>query len=285
MIEQAITPLIIFLMYIVGASLKSEDVIQLKKQPRNIIMISLGQIILLPLLAYMLIIIFQPNNIISNGLMLAAICPGGAVSNIYTFLAKGNTALSVTLTTCNSLLAIFFIPLLVGTLFPWLFDYTNSSLFGAQSKQLFLMLLVPVLFGVLSRRYASKYITHILPYLELSGAVALLSFLMAIFIQFQQLILKYMGEVFLLAIVFSVASLAIGRLISVCLKLNERDEAAVVIEYPVRNLALTALLATSIFNNDEYLLFSAVFFVVQTPIILFVMISFRIKNKRVLTPN
>lgn len=282
MIEQAIMPLVIFLMYIVGASLNIEDIERLKKQPLTIVMISLGQVLLLPLLAYLLIVIFQPNNIVSSGLMLVAISPGGAVSNIYTLLAKGNIALSVTLTTCNSLLAIFIMPLLVITLFPWLFDLKSNggSFFTDQATQLVLLLLAPVILGMLSKHYAGKLIARILPYLELCGAVALLSLLIAIFIQFQQLIIKHLNELFLLAVMFSIISLVLGVVVSTYLDLNKRDKTAVIIEYPVRNLALTALLAVSIFNSSEYLLFSAVFFVVQTPIILTVMFRFRLNNKR-----
>lgn len=280
MLEHAITLLVFFLMFIVGASLKKEDLVQLKKQPFNIVVIGLGQILLLPVIAFLLIIIFKPEPIIQNGLVLVALCPGGAVSNIYTLLARGNVALSVTLTTLNSLLAIFILPLLVVTVFPWLFtSETNSDqLLYIQSKQLILFLLLPVILGMLCRYYAGILLVRVMPFLELIGAIALISLLFSIFFQFQHLIVLHFNHLFLLAISFSVLSIASAFMLATYLKLDNRDKIAVIIEYPVRNLALTALLAISIFKNGEYLLFAAIFFVVQTPIVLTVMFIFRSKN-------
>ena len=77
-----------------------------------------------------------------------------------------------------------------------------------------------------------------------------------------------LSALILLALIFTLASLVIGYCLSKLLKLARCDEAAVVIEFPVRNLALTALIAVNIFQNSDYLLFSAVFFVIQTPIML-----------------
>lgn len=279
MITQAIPLLVMLLMFIVGASLNSADIAQVKKQPSNIAILSLGQLLLLPALAALLIVIFNPEPIIKNGLILASISPGGAVSNIYTLLARGNTALSVTLTSCNSLLAIIVIPLLVITIFPWLFGTTahNELFYTELAKQLFFLLFIPLALGLLCKHYAKKLMFRVMPYLEFTAGLALLSLIAAILIQFKQLIIGQFNSIFVLAMSFSVLSIALAFGLAKWLKLNSREIVAVIIEYPIRNLALTALLAHTLFSRNDYLLFAAVFFVVQTPIILMIMFISRYK--------
>ena len=83
MIEKSIPVLVFFLMFIVGASLKFEDFRRLRTQPAIILLSTFGQVLLLPLLAWLLIIVMRPEPMVAGGLLLVSICPGGAVSNVY----------------------------------------------------------------------------------------------------------------------------------------------------------------------------------------------------------
>ncbi|MCJ8304954.1 bile acid:sodium symporter [Shewanella sp.] len=274
MLEQAIALLVFLLMFIVGASLKATDFQRLQQRPKSILLLSLGQLLLLPALAWILIILFQPEPLVKNGLLLVSICPGGAVSNVYTLLAKGNAALSVSLTTLNSLLAIVTLPLLLIAIFPLLSatDTNADTLIWQQSKHLFVLLLVPVALGMLLRHFSPLITNKIMGSLECVGAIALASLLGAIFFQFQQQIVEQLASLLILATSFSLGSLLLAWCIGARLKLQTQDRVAIMFEYPVRNLALTALIASSIFKNSDYLLFAAVFFVVQLPFILCVII-------------
>ena len=274
MLEQAIALLVFLLMFIVGASLKATDFQRLQQRPKSILLLSLGQLLLLPALAWILIILFQPEPLVKNGLLLVSICPGGAVSNVYTLLAKGNAALSVSLTTLNSLLAIVTLPLLLIAIFPLLSatDTNADTLIWQQSKHLFVLLLVPVALGMLLRHFSPLITNKIMSSLECVGAIALASLLGVIFFQFQQQIVEQLASLLILATSFSLGSLLLAWCIGARLKLQTQDRVAILFEYPVRNLALTALIASSIFKNSDYLLFAAVFFVVQLPFILCVII-------------
>jgi BASS family bile acid:Na+ symporter len=99
--------------------------------------------------------------------------------------------------------------------------------------------------------------------------------LLSIFFKLHQKIVDQLSALLVLALIFTVASLLIAYCLSCFLQLNKKDEAAVVIEFPVRNLALAALIPVSIFENSDYLLFAAVFFVIKTPIILGVIALYR----------
>ena len=281
MIEKTIPVLVFLLMFIIGASLTAADFKRLKKHPKIILIATLGQVLLLPLAAWLLIIVLQPAPSVAGGMLLVSLCPGGAMSNIYSLLAKANVALSVTLTAMNSLFSVVALPILIATVFPTLFDLGTDSngLIKKQSLQLLLVLLCPVLLGMVLRHIKPTLMIKAMPALERMGALGLLALLMAIFIQFQQQIADQLSSLMVLAVLFSLLSLIMAYCLCRLLRVKQTDEAAVIIEFPVRNLALTAMIAVSIFNNSQYLLFAAVFFVVQTPIMLAVISWYRLKLK------
>jgi BASS family bile acid:Na+ symporter len=276
-IELAVPVLVFFLMFIIGASLEKTDVENLKSQKKQVIAVTLGQMLLLPLCAWLIIKVMQPPSLVAGGMLLVSLCPGGAVSNIYSFLAKANVALSVTLTAFNGLVSVIVLPLVMLTVFPSLLgvDFPLENIIVKQALQLVLLLLFPVVFGMFLRSMKPQFMIKFMPTLEKIGAVGLLLLLLAIFFKFHQKIVEQLSSLLLLALIFTFASLLIAYCLSLILKLNKKDEAAVVIEFPVRNLALAALIAVSIFKNIDYLLFAAVFFVIQTPIMLCIITGYR----------
>ena len=277
MIELAVPVLVFFLMFIIGASLEKTDVENLKSQKKQVIAVTLGQMLLLPLCAWIIIKVMQPPSLVAGGMLLVSLCPGGAVSNIYSFLAKANVALSVTLTAFNGLVSVIILPLVMLTVFPSLLgvDFPLENIIVKQALQLVLLLLFPVVFGMFLRSMKPQLMIIFMPTLEKIGAVGLLLLLLAIFFKFHQKIVEQLSSLLLLALIFTFASLLIAYCLSLILKLNKKDEAAVVMEFPVRNLALAALIAVSIFKNTDYLLFAAVFFVIQTPIMLCIITGYR----------
>ena len=167
-IELAITVLVFFLMFVIGASLEKRDVNEIKAQSDKVLMLTLGQIILLPLCAWIIIVLMQPPPLVAGGMFLISLCPGGAVSNIYSFLAKANVALSVTLTAFNGLLAVFILPLVMITVFPALLsvDLALENLMIKQALQLVLLLLFPVVLGMTLRYWQPVLIQKLMPLLE-----------------------------------------------------------------------------------------------------------------------
>lgn len=277
LIELAIPVLVFFLMFIIGVNLEKQDVINIQTQSKKIITLTLVQILLLPLCAWIIIKTMQPPPLVSIGMLLVSLCPGGAVSNIYSFLAKANVALSVTLTAFNGLVSIFVLPLVMLTIFPSIleFDLELENLIIKQSLQLVLLLLCPVIFGMMLRYWQPKLMQKLIPTFEKIGGVGLLLLLLGILATFHQKIIEQLSSLILIALVFTLASLFIAYCLGILLKLCPSDKAAVIIEFPVRNLALTALIAVNVFQNSDYLLFAAVFFVIQTPIMLLITAWYR----------
>ena len=277
LIELAIPVLVFFLMFIIGASLEKRNIKEISAQSKQVLMLTLGQVLLLPLCAWLIIKTMQPPPLVAGGMLLVSLCPGGAVSNIYSFLAKANVALSVTLTAFNGLVSILVLPLVMLSVFPSILgiDLAIENLVIKQALQLILLLLCPVLLGMLLRYWQAVLMIKLMPVFEKVGGFGLLLLLISILVKFQSKIAEQISALILLALIFTLASLVIAYCLSKLLKLSPSDEAAVVIEFPVRNLALAALVAVSIFQNSDYLLFSAVFFVIQTPIMLVITACYR----------
>lgn len=276
-IEIAVPVLVFFLMFIIGASLEKTDVDKVKVKKNQVLIITLGQILLLPLCAWLIIKIMQPPSLVAGGMLLVSLCPGGAVSNIYSFLAKANVALSVTLTAFNGIISVVVLPIVMLIVFPSLLgvDHPVENIIVKQAMQLLLLLFLPVVFGMMLRFIKPHLTLKLMPTLEKVGALGLLLLLLSIFFKFHEKIIAQLSSLLLLALMFTFVSLLIAYILSRILKLNKQDEAAVIIEFPVRNLALAALIAVSLFQNSDYLLFGAVFFVIQTPIMLCIIVGYR----------
>ena len=281
MLEKLIPVLVFFLMFIVGANLKYADIRALIKRPVVLFIATLGQAIILPFVAWVLITIIQPSPTTVVGLLLVSFCPSGAVSNIYSFFAKVNVAFSITLTTLNSVLSILLLPLLLSNLLPSILPISIgfNELIKTQSLQLTMLLLFPVLLGLLLRSFQTRLMNRIMPILERLGVLGLLLLLLAIFVQFHDKIVDQFSSLIVLALLFTFASMMVAYLFCHLLSLNKEDSGALIIEFPVRNLALTAMVSVSVLNNSEYLLFAAVFFVVQTPIMLLTILWYRFKSQ------
>jgi len=224
MIESAIPVLVFFLMFIIGASLDSSDIENIKAQKKQVLVVTLGQIFLLPLCAWSIIGLMQPPSLVAGGMLLVSLCPGGAVSNIYSFLAKANVALSVTLTAFNGIISIIVLPLVMITVFPSLLgvDLPVEKLMVKQGLQLVLLLFLPVVFGMWLRRSKPQSIIRLMPIFEKTGALGLLLLLLSIFFKFHQKIAEQLSSLLLLALIFTFASLFIAYCLSYLLKLNKK---------------------------------------------------------------
>ncbi|CAA0124508.1 Pantothenate precursors transporter PanS [BD1-7 clade bacterium] len=272
MIKTAIPAFVTLLMFIIGASLSADDFHRLKINGRDILIAITGQLLLLPVIAWFLIYIFNPTPSIAVGILLIALTPGGAMSNYYSFTAKANAALSVSITAFSSMLAAISLPLCLSAIFPLLFadimmvNQSVHALAKTQALQLFLFLIAPISVGMLLRWLAPMFTQRILPTLETAGTAMLAALLTAIFLRFHTLIAAEFKSLFMLATCFTALSMMAATVITFGRKLSDR--AAIIIEFPVRNLAITSMVATTVFDSPEYLLFAAVFFVVQTPLML-----------------
>ena len=173
-----------FIMFVLGLGLTGADFLRVIKQPRDFFVGAFSQVVLLPIVAFILVTIWPIAPELAIGVMIIAAAPGGVTSNLLTSFAKGDVALSISLTAIISLLCVITIPFIVLTSVGLLGDSNipqDISLLS-MSRDMFLIVTVPVILGMLLRRVASgialkfepiaKKISIVLFVLVLLGAIA-----------------------------------------------------------------------------------------------------------------
>ena len=144
-------------MFDLGLTLKPSDFVLIAKRPGAMVTGLFGQLILLPAIAWCLVPIFQLPPIFFIGIMLIACCPGGSSSNVFSMLAKGDVALSVSLTAVSSIVTLFTVPLILQ----WTTTYIGTAVgvqlpVGNLLMQNLVTMLLPIVLGILCRRYFDK---------------------------------------------------------------------------------------------------------------------------------
>ena len=248
-------PFVLFaMMAVVGLELTAGDFRRVARYPLVVVVGTAAQWTLLPLVAAGLLATTRPEPGVAAGIVLVTAAPGGGVSNVFTFLAGANTALSVTLTAVSSLLAVVALPLVTATGFAWFVGEEGGvavpvlPLIG----QLVVLVVLPIGLGMELRRrrphVAERHASR------LRGAVlVLLAVLFTAALRADQSGL--VSEVFRnlgLALLWSVAAAALGLAVALLLRLPGPDRFTFAIEFSVKNVGLAAIVALAGFDRPEF---------------------------------
>lgn len=258
------------LMFVVGLDLSPADFRRVFAYPRTVLVATAVQVVLLPLLAALLIWLLRPPPALVVGMVLLAGTPGGAISNLYVFLARANVALSVTLTAISGVLAIVTMPLLVGAGTALFVDpaLEVEAPVGRIAAQLVLMLLVPVAAGMALRRYCRRRIARLGGVLRAASLAALGLLVLFILADQHPALAPRMGSVAWLAVLFSAGAMALGWLTGRVLGCDADDRFTLVLELTARNLAIAAVVGVAVLGSTEFVLFATIVFLVQVPLVL-----------------
>ncbi len=280
-IPVAIQSIVILLMFVVGLELTSRQLRELRSHIGTLTLVALLQIMLLALTCLFIYWIVQPERQLMLGIILIAASPGGALSNYYTLLAKGDIAFSVSLTTLTTLLSFISIPLFISGLLAIIGSPESqiSVPIIPLIYQLFLLLIIPVLVGMLFRHlFCSWYIVH-QKHLQIISFSALLLLILLITWEHTDYLLEKIETLVTLSLLFNglmvLSGLLTIGLLRLWLPINRQKIIALLIELPVRNLGIAALLGTSILGNSEMVVFCTAFLILQTPLIIFTIFYYR----------
>ena len=249
-----VLPILALLMFDLGLTLRFEDFGRVVTRPWPIVIALFGQLVLLPLIALGLASAFKLTPVFFIGLILIACCPGGSSSNVFSKLAKGDVALSVTLTALSSIITLFTIPVIMGIATRLVGESVGISLpIGNLIKQNLVMMLVPVLLGI-GFHYAwpkgAEKTDKVLGKL----AFPLLLVLITIFyIQHHKTILENIGILGLCVTALIIVAITCSSLLSRLVRTDAAQRRTVVIEVGMQNAAQAIAIASSpfIFANEE----------------------------------
>ncbi len=243
-----------FTMFGMGASLTLDDFSRIVKFPKSVILGLAIQIILLPLIGFLLALTFNLNTTMAIGVMILVSAPGGVTSNMVTQICKGNIALSVTLTAITSFTILFTTQAILAFSLAY-FKTNNGTLpefsFTATSLQIILITIAPVLLGMLFKYLApsrSKKIEK--PMRTVSTVLFLIIFIGIIATNFNLIgnAIKQVGWVMLL---LNLSMLSIGFFSAKLLCIDSKSAITIAIEGSVQNATLALVIATSLLKNNE----------------------------------
>lgn len=261
-----VLPILTLLMFDLGLTLKPQDFKLIAQRPKPVIVGLIGQIILLPLIAWAIINILSTFNIQHStlfiiGIMLVACSPGGSSSNVFSMLAKGDVALSVTLTACSSLITLFTLPLIMA----WVMGYGLPGMgYGVQNAvdihlpignlliQNIVLMVVPIVIGFIVNIFRAQAAAKIHNVLRRIAMPALILLVTVFFVQHKQTIVTEFASLGLTMSVLILATTGCGALLSWLLKLTTKERRTLVIEIGMQNAAQAITIACSpiIFNNE-----------------------------------
>ena len=251
-----VLPILTLLMFDLGLALKPADFKLIAERPKPVIIGLVGQIILLPLIAWAIILSpltakLSPLFII--GIMLVACSPGGSSSNVFSMLAKGDVALSVTLTACSSIITLFTLPLIMAWVTQSVGEAVDIHLpIGKLLVQNIVLMVVPISIGFvvnLFKPVAAEKIHNVLKRIAMPALVLLVTIF---FFQHKQTIVEQFGSLGLTMSVLILATTSCGALMAWIFRLTTKERRTLVIEIGMQNAAQAITIACSplIFNNE-----------------------------------
>ena len=249
-----VLPILTLLMFDLGLALRLEDFGKVFRRPGPIAVALVGQLVLLPLIALGLAYLFKLPPVFFIGLVLIACCPGGSSSNVFSKLAGGNVALSVTLTAVSSIVTLFTIPLIMSWATQLVGESVGISLpVGNLIKQNLVLMLLPVLLGI-GLHYAWPKAAEKTDKVLTKLAFPLLLVLITVFyIQHRHTILENIGILGICVTALILLAIAVSSLLSRLVKNSPRQRRTVIIEVGMQNAAQAIAIASSplIFANEE----------------------------------
>lgn len=239
-----ITILLGIVMFGMGMTLKLDDFKLILQHPKGVVIGIVSQFVIMPLLAFALAKVFNLPPEIAVGVILVGCCPGGTSSNVMTFLAKGNTALSVTITSCTTLLAPFVTPALIYLLASEWLPVSFMAMFMSVIK----VVLIPIILGIIAQFLFKPLVAKSVDILPTVSVVAIVMIVAAVVSGSRDKILETGLIIFAIVILHNGLGYLIGFLVAKLFKLKYDDQKAISIEVGMQNSGLGAQLAMAHFD-------------------------------------
>ena len=276
-------PILIVLMFLLGIDLSKEAFANVAKQPKAVLLGLVGQIVLLPLIAFAIAWALKLPPIYFMGLVLVACCPGGSSSNVFSMLAKGDVALSVTLTALSSIVTLFTLPVIMA----FVTDFVSSSNgcdihlpIGKLLVQNIVLLFVPLLAGSLLRKINPQVASKVAQVLGKLAFPALMVLATVFFLQYRSEITDNFAVLgmssALLILLAMLCSSGMSRLSGSTAAVRR----TIIIEVGMQNAAQAIAIASSpfIFNSGEMALPAIIYALLMNVILLLYVYSIRRKE-------
>ncbi|MBF6129940.1 bile acid:sodium symporter family protein [Nocardia brasiliensis] len=259
---------LIVIMFGLGLSLTVPDFTRIAKNPKVVSIALACQLLLLPSIAFGLVLLFDPSPNLAVGVMLLAASPGGTAANLFSHLFHGDVALNVSLTAVNSVIAVVTVPLVTNFALGY-FDPRESGTVGLQfgkTVQVFSIVLVPVMLGMLVRRFAPGFADRMDKPVRIGSALTLTLVITATIVDQRGDVVAYVRAIGVAMILFCLISLTVGYLVPRVLGVEDRQAIACSMEVGIHNGVIAITIAISVLGSTEMAIPAAVYGVAIFPL-------------------
>ena len=255
------------IMFGLGLDLTPKDFARIGKAPKPVLVALACQLLLLPAVCFGLVIAFKLPPVMAVGMMLLAASPGGTVANLYSHLFRGDVALNISLTAINSIVAVISLPIVVNLSIAYFKpgDMTVGLQF-AKTLEVFLIVLVPVMLGMVVRHLAPAFAHMMDKPVRIASAFILALMILAVAISQRDVLMAYLGSLVGVTSAFCLLSLTLGYLVPRLLKITQRQAIASGFEVGLHNATLAIVIAQSVLQVPDMALPAAFYGVLMFPL-------------------
>ena len=244
-----------------GLGLTGRDFLRVLNNPKDFIVGFICQLILLPVVAYIIVLIMDLPIEIALGIMIIAAAPGGVTTNVMTKFANGDVALSISLTAIISLISIFSVPFII---------FKSADLLGAPAissnltmtgiaLKMALVVTVPVMLGMIIRKFAVNFVTSNISIIEKITIILFLIVFAAILVEEKDNILNYFKQAGIAALTLNVVMIVLSYYIAKMFASGVKQRKCISIECGLQNGTLAIFVATQIFSDITYIIPTAAY--------------------------
>ena len=260
-IVKIIAPIILaVMMFGMGLTLTVKDFTRVLFRPKAIILGSVLQILMLPVIGFMIAKLFMLPPILAVGVMLLVACPGGPGSNLLAFLCRGDTALSISLTAISSLLAVVSIPLVVSFAAETFLQENQIEVSVVKmSLVMFFITLIPVTLGMFVGKRYPKFASACEKPVKILSMAFLIFLVIMTFVKERDHLGDLLVDAGLAVVTLCIVSVMLGFVGARLLKLSGAVSKTIAIEVGIQNAALAIVVASSVFNSEQMAMPAAIY--------------------------
>jgi BASS family bile acid:Na+ symporter len=252
---------LIIIMLGMGLSLVMADFKRIFLYPKAILVGLVNQLLILPLIGFAIVMVFPMAPEIAIGIMILAACPGGPTSNLIAHLAKGDTALSVTLTALSSFITILTIPFIVNfALVRFLDEGQMIQLNVLQTiAQIFIIIIIPITIGMVIRRYSEGFAIRMASPVRIASAFVIALVIIGIVIKERANFVSYFQQAGIAALVLNVATMVVGYYSARLFGIKDKQALSISIESGIQNGTLAISIAVILLHSTAFSIAPAIY--------------------------
>ena len=256
---------LIIIMFGMGLSLVIEDFRQILVRPKAIIAGLVSQLMLMPIIGFVLINTFSAPPEILIGIIILVACPGGATSNLITYLAKGDIALSVSLTAICSFITLLTIPLVINLGLKIILGSNTDVQLNVVLTivQVLVIVIIPIILGMFIKVKKNLFAEKMEPIMRRASVVIFILVLVGVIVAEKEKFTSYVQQAGMLTVILNVSTMLLGFGIGKMLSLPIRQRISIAIESGIQNGTLAISIATVLFSEPSYGIVPAVYSLVM----------------------